>query len=272
MANRLFHIFRNNPQGRETLLQSLYFCKVVETSLIIFIPKHKKFLMCFENNVVSVDLDKSYLTSPETATKHAFELIKKNGITARFLELEDYNTSKIPDIKPNFDFMCCPRSISDLSSKIGLGFIGPRVRHIINSSRSPILLTSPAFKEWQRIAVFLGGSANAVNALKLGLRISRISGFSVDVFTLRKNTTRKSCEKVIENNNLTKETNRRVNKWHLFEKGSFEEYLYQVPHNALAILGASNQSRLKDILFGNKMETIQSTLPNNLLIAGPHYT
>jgi hypothetical protein len=92
------------------------------------------------------------------------------------------------------------------------------------------------------------------------------------VFTIRKNATRKSYEKIIENNNLKKETNRRVNKWHAFKQGDFEENLFQVPHNALVILGTSGHIRLKDIVFGNKMEKIQSTLPNNMLIAGPHYT
>jgi hypothetical protein len=272
VANRLFHIFRNTPQGRETLLQSLYFCKAVETSLVIYIPKNKKFLMYFENNIVQVDLEKSYLSSSETAIKHAIELVKEMGITARFLELENHSASKLPNIKPNFDFMCCPRSISDLSSKIGLGYIGPKVRHIVNSAPFPILLTSQVFKEWQSIAVFFQGSINSVNALKLGLRISRVSGFSVDVFTLKKNATRKSYEKVIEKNNLTKEMNHRVSKWHIFESGSFEENLYQVPHDALVILGASGQHRLKDIVFGNRMEKILSTLPNNLLITGPHYS
>jgi hypothetical protein len=272
VATKLFHIFRNNPQGRETLLQSLYFCKAVEASLLIYIPKNKKFLMYLENDIVQVDLDKSYLTSPETALKHAIELVKKMGLTARFLELENYSTSKLPDIRPNFDFMCCPRSISDLSSKIGLGYIGSRVRQIVNSARFPILLTSPAFKEWQSIAVFLGGSVNAVNAFNLGLRISRVSGLPVEVFTQIENGTRESYEDVIEKNTLEKEMNRRINKWLIFEKGDFEENLYQVPHNALVILGASGKGRLKDIVFGNKMEKIQSTLPNNLLIAGPNYT
>lgn len=228
--------------------------------------------MYFDNNIVQVDLDKSYLKSPETAVKHAIELIKQMGINARFFELENYSTSKLPDIKPNFDFMCCPRCISDLSSKIGLGYIGPKVRQIVNSAHFPVLLTSPTFKEWQSIAVFFGESVNAVNALKLGLRISKVSGFSVDVFTLRKNSTRESYEKVIEKNNLKKETNRRVNNWRIIEKRGFKENLYQVPHNALVILSASGHIRLKDIVFGNKMEKIQSTLPNNLLIAGPHYT
>lgn len=271
MSTQLFHIFRNNPQGRETMLQSLYFCKALETSMVIYIPKHKKFLINFENESVQVDLDNSYLKSPETALKHAIELVKERRIKARFLELENYSASRPPDIQPNFDFMCCPRSISDLSSKIGLGHIGPRVRHIVISAHFPILLTSPTFKEWQSIAVFFGGSANAVNALNLGLRVSRVSGLPIEVFTQMEHATRKSYKEIIEKNNLKKDMKQQVNEWHIFERGSFEENLYQVPHDALVVLGAFGRSLFKNIVFGNKLEKIQSTLPNSLLIAGPNY-
>lgn len=218
MANQLFHIFRNNPLGRETFLQSLYFCKVMQASIVIYIPNHKKFLIYFENNIVQVDLDKSYITSPKTAVRHVNELVKEMSLTATFIKPKTYSASELPDIQPNFDFMCCPRSISDLSSKIGLGYIGPRVRHIVNSAQFPVLLSSPAFKEWQSIAVFFGGSVNAVNALKLGFWISKVSGLPVDVFTQLENLSRESYEKVIEKNNLKKEINRRGNKWHMFEK------------------------------------------------------
>jgi nucleotide-binding universal stress UspA family protein len=271
MASQLFHIFRNNPLGRETFLQSLYFCKVMQASIVIYIPNREKFLMYFENNIVQVDLDKSYITSQKTAKRNVNELVKEIGIKARFIKPKTYTASELPDIQPNFDFMCCPRSISDLSSKIGLGYIGPRVRHIVNSAQFPVLLSSPAFKEWQSIAVFLGGSVNAVNAFNLGLRISRVSGLPVEVFTQIENGTRESYEDVIEKNTLEKEMNRRINKWLIFEKGDFEENLYQVPHNALVILGASGHSVLKTIVFGSKMEKIHSSLPNNLLIVGPNY-
>lgn len=271
MASQLFHIFRNNPLGRETFLQSLYFCKVMQASIVIYIPNREKFLMYFENNIVQVDLDKSYITSQKTAKRNVNELVKEIGIKARFIKPKTYTASELPDIQPNFDFMCCPRSISDLSSKIGLGYIGPRVRHIVNSAQFPVLLSSPAFKEWQSIAVFFGGSVNAVNALKLGLRINRVSGIPIDVFTQMENETRESYEKVIDKNDLKKEMNRQVNEWHLFEKRSFQENLYKVPHDALVVLGAFGHSVLKTIVFGSKMEKIHSSLPNNLLIVGPNY-
>jgi len=272
LAARLFHVFRNNPFGRETLLQSIYFCKKVGASLLVYIPKHKKFSMHFENDIVQVDLDNSYLTSPDTALKNATDVTEKMGIKAKFLDPKHYTTSKLPVIQPNFDFMTCPRSISDLSSKIGLGYLGPRVKRIIESARFPVLITSPAYKEWDTLAVFSDESAKAVNALMLGFRISRASGIRLDVFPQMEEGSRESYEKIIKDKNLQKEISRRVNKWHIFEKGTFEENLYEVPHDALVILGAYGHSLIKDIFFASKMEKIQSILPNNLLIVGPNYT
>ena len=272
MDKQLFHIFRNNPLGRETLLQSLFFCKIIGASPVIYIPSHTKLLMYFENDVVQIDLDGSYLTSPATAKMNATELAEQAGIEPRFLDPKHFTASTLPDIQTNFDFMCCPRSISDLSSKIGLGYIGPRVRRIVKSAHFPVLITSPVYKEWKSIASFFGGSANAVNALKLGLRLSRICGLPLDVFTQTERGSREAYEKVIETENLKEEMDRYVNKWHFFESGVFEENLYQVPHDALVTLGAYGHGLIKNIFFGSKMEQIQSTISNNFLIVGPNYT
>ena len=228
--------------------------------------------MYFENDVVQVDLDNSYLTAPETALKHATELVEQTGIEPRFLNPKHYTASTLPDIQTNFDYMCCPRSVSDLSSKIGLGYIGPKVRRIVKSARFPVLIASPVYKAWKSIMVFFGGSANAVNALKLGFRMARISGLPLDIFTQMEKASREKYETVIQSENLKEEMNRYLNKWHFFEGGLFEENLYKVPHDALVILGAYGHGLIKTILFGNKMERIQSTVSNNLLIAGPNYT
>ena len=59
MNKQLFHIFRNTPLGRETFLQSLYFCNMTGVTPVVYIPEHTKFLMYFENDVVQVDLDDS---------------------------------------------------------------------------------------------------------------------------------------------------------------------------------------------------------------------
>ena len=272
MENRLLHIFRNNPFGRETLLQSIYFCNKVGAFPVIYIPKTTKFLMYFDNDVVQVDLDKSYLVSPETALKRATELVEQEGISARFLDPKHYTASTLPDIHTNFDYMCCPRSISDMSSKIGLGYIGPRVRRIVRSARFPVLITSPVYKEWKSISVFFGGSANAIKALRLGFHIARASGIQLDVFTQTEKFSKEDYQQMIKDRNLQEEMDLYVKQWHFFENRVFEENLYDVPHDALVILGAFGHGVIRNFVFGSKMEKIQSTISNNLLIAGPNYT
>ena len=272
MENRLLHIFRNNPFGRETLLQSIYFCNKVGASPVIYIPKTTKFLMYFDNDVVQVDLDKSYLISPETAIQRATELVEQGGISARFLDPKHFTASTLPDIHTNFDYMCCPRSISDMSSKIGLGYIGPRVRRIVKSARFPVLITSPVYKEWKSIAVFFGGSANAIKALRLGFHIARASGIQLDVFTQTEKFSKEDYQQMIKDRNIEEEMDLYVKQWHFFENRVFEENLYDVPHDALVILGAYGHGVIRNIVFGSKMEKIQSTISNNLLIAGPNYT
>jgi len=272
MNKQLFHIFRNTPLGRETFLQSLYFCNMTGVTPVVYIPEHTKFLMYFENDVVQVDLDESYLTGPETAEKHAADLLEDSGIKPHFLKPRNFTASTLPDIKTDFDFMCCPRSISDLSSKIGLGYIGPRVRRIVQAARFPVLLTSPVYKPWNSITVFFGGSQNAVNAFKLGLRINRKSGLPIELFTRIEAGTAEDYRKALEKAGLKKELAENVRDWHFFEEGRFEDNLYEVPHDTLVVLGAYGHGLIRDFVFGNKMERIQSTISNNMLIAGPKYS
>lgn len=272
MDLQLFHIFRNTPLGRETLLQSLYFCNSVGASPLIYIPQHTKFLMYFDNDVVQIDLDNSYLTAPDTAIEHATELVEAAGLKPRFYEPKNYTATTLPDVTTKFDFMCSPRTISDLASKIGLGYIGPRVRRIVKSARFPVLITSPVYKPFNSITVFFGGSTNAVNALRLGCRISRATGMTMNVFTqIEKGRRQEDYEKIIDKNELGSEVERHVNRWDLFDTGTFEDNLYHVSHDALAVVGAYGHNIVRDIMFGSKMELIQSTISNNFLVVGPAY-
>ncbi|WP_319404657.1 universal stress protein [uncultured Desulfosarcina sp.] len=272
MAQKLLHIFRNTPLGRETLLQSIYFCQKMGVLPTIYIPEFTKFLMYFENEVVQVDLDPSYLNDPDTAATHAEQLLQKAKIKPELLTPKNYTASTLPDIPTSFEFMCCPRSISDLSSKIGLGYIGPRVRRIIQAARFPVLITSPVYKPWQNVAVFFGGSANAVNALRLGIRIAKATGMRLDIYTQVGGKKPSEYRAVVQEKGLEKPLESILGQWKFFEKGRFEDNLYEVPHDALVVLGAYGHGIIRDIMFGSMMEKIQSTISNNLLIAGPRYT
>ena len=278
METTIFHVFRNTPLGREILLQSLYFCQQTDASIAIYIPKHTRFLMYYDNDVVQVDLDRSYLTQPSTAESHARELAGEMGIEPRFLKPRNFTASTLPDMPVDFDFMCCPRSISDLSTKISLGHIGPKVRRIINAAHFPILMPSALFKEWQSITAFFGGSENSVKALKLGLHLSRMAGIPLDIFTHAGKCSKKGSKsketfiKILKKAGLEKIVDDKVRQWYFFDEGKFEHNLYSVPHNALAVLGAYGHGVVQDVLFGSTMEMIQTVLPNTLLIAGPNYT
>jgi nucleotide-binding universal stress UspA family protein len=192
-------------------------------------------------------------------------------VEPRFFTPRHHTASTLPDVSTDFDFMCCPRSISDLSSKIGLGYIGPRVRRIVQSARFPVLITSPVYKPWGSVAVFFGGSANAVKAFRLGLRVSQNAGVPLRLFTQAENRSRQEYEEVLRGEGLLQDIKERVQEWTVFEDGGFEENLFSVPHDALVVLGAYGHGLIRDIVFGSKMEKIQSVISNNLLIVGPHY-
>ena len=253
-------------------MQSIHFCKLLECSIEIYIPQSTRFLMYFENDVTQVDLDSSYLTAPDTAREHALDLVTQAGLTPEFFEPKNYTASTLPDIPTDYDFMCCPRSISDLSSKIGLGYIGPRVRKIVQSAHFPVIITNGVFKPWTSIAVFFGGSINAVKSLKLGLRIARKIGFGLNLITQVEHRKADHYERIIKENHLQAEVDQHVQHWFRFESNNLEENLYAIPHDALAVLGAYGHGLIKEIVFGSKMEKIQSTIPNNLLIVGPNFT
>ena len=59
MQANLFHVFRNTPLGRETLMQSIYFCRLLDVGLTLYIPDSVRFMMYFDHDAVQVDLDQS---------------------------------------------------------------------------------------------------------------------------------------------------------------------------------------------------------------------
>ena len=264
----LLHVFRNTPLGRETLMQSIYFCKTVDIGLDVYIPDALSFMMYFTDEAVQVDLDRSYLTDPETAEEHARLLAEEVGLQPRFLNPKHRTTQDLPDVPTHCQFMSCPRSISDLSSKIGLGYIGPKVRRIVQSAHFPVLMTSAAFKPWKSVMVLFGGSESACKALEFGLQIAERSGLPLDLFIQMERKEFYYYEQIHEAG-LEKALNERVRHRHHFENGAFIENLYSVPHDALVLLGAYGHGFIQQMLFGSKLETVQNTLTNNMLVSGP---
>jgi hypothetical protein len=250
-------------------MQSAYFCRMLDIGLDIYIPEATSFMMYFEQEAVQVDLDRSYLADPDTAQERARAIAAESGLEPHFLRPENRTTGTLPDIPTHYQFVCCPRSISDLSTKIGLGYIGPKVRHIIRAARFPVLMTATVFKPWQSVAVLFGGSESSCNALASGLRIAERAGVPLDVF-VQKEHEAAFYENRLQAAGLEGALNGQVRQWRWFKDGDFAVNLYTVPHNALVLSGAYGHGVIKHVLFGGKLETAQGTLTNNMLLNGPH--
>jgi hypothetical protein len=270
MEDRLLHVFRNTPFGRETLLQSCYFCKTLGVIPHIYIPQATQFLLYFDHDAVQVDLDSTYLAAPKTAQNHADSLAQQSGVKPSYLIPKNFTASQLPDIPTNFNYMTCPRTIGDLSAKLGLGYIGPKVRRIVKSAAFPVLLSSMVFKPWKSIMVFYGGSQNANKALRWGLHMERQSGYPLDMFTYTKNHDKDYFKQQLQDADLLDAVRKNVRTWHETAEGAFEDNLYGVPHDALLIVGAYGHGLVKEMLFGSKMETLQNWMPNNMLLIGPN--
>ncbi len=272
MRNELLHIYRNTPFGRENLLQSIYFCSVLGVRLVIYLPETKKLLMYFRGRPVQVDLDSSYLKDPKTRDIHIRECLEGQDIDYELYRSSEYSASNLADLGTDFDFMSSPRVVSDLSSKIGLGHIGSKVRNLLLSASFPMLIPSQAFKKWNSMTVMFGGSINGVKALQLGIRLSQISGLPLYMFTQAENgKSRNHYEEIIKQRNLWEAFQTTVNRWHFFEKGDLSVNLFAVPHDSLVVMGIFGHGIVKDFFFGSTTEKIQTILPNNMLLLGPKY-
>ncbi len=271
MEAGLLHIFKNTPTGKEIFLQSLYFCRKTGASPIVYIPEFTKFLMYFEDEVMQVDLDASWLCARETARKHAGELLKSSGFEPDFLVPKNFTSSTLPDIPTHFDFMSCPWNIRNFSSAMGRRHKALRVRRMVNAAYFPLLLCSPAYKPWNSITVFFNGSVNSLNALKLGIQIQKNSGLLMDIFTQSEGKSLSEYEDILKKAKLETETKKTLGRWQFFQSGSLEENLYEIPHDALMIIGASGRSLIRDMLLGSFLENLQTLISNTMLIAGPKY-
>jgi hypothetical protein len=271
LNDTMFHVFRNTPFGRETFLQSLDFCQKLDLRLHVYIPKSRKFLLYLGNRALQIELTSAYIRSPSTAEDHVRELIRDDPDRVRFHTPADYSASNLPDITGDFEFMTCPRNISDLSTKISLGHIGSKVRQILFNATFPVLIPNPVFKTWDSISVMFGGSINGIKCLQLGLSIARITGFPLDMFTQAEGRSQQEYRNILEQRGMLQEVDDEVRKWHFFDSGPLEDNLYSVPHDSLVVAGTYGQKNLKGLFFGSTMEKLQSILPNNLLLVSQHF-
>ncbi|MFP3999975.1 MAG: universal stress protein, partial [Desulfobacterales bacterium] len=103
------------------------------------------------------------------------------------------------------------------------------------------------------------------------IAFTHISGLPLDVFTQEEKRKQKEYEQSVQEAGLASEMEKYVRNWRIFESGQFEENLYEIPHDALIVIGAYGHGLIRELLFGNTMEMVQSVCPNSMLIVGPNY-
>ncbi len=271
MNSRLLHIFRNSPMGRENLMQSAYFCdNQFGLSLTVYIPVSTQFIVHFEAGSVAVDLDGSYTRYPATAQAHAEEVLQGFKCSFGFHTPTEFATGKLPVMPTDWAVMACPRVLSDQSGRIGLGHVGPKVRSLVKHAPFPVFIPSMSFKPWKSVTIFFGGSALGAVAVKEGMAIARLAQVPFTIHTQLAGVTRKDCEDRLGEAGILGQLRSQDAQWRVLDEGSFEENLYAVPHDSLVVVGAAGDKLMKELIFGSKLETIQATLPNPLVVVGPN--
>ena len=271
MQNQMFHVFRNSPLGRENLLQAAYFCeKEFGLSLVVYVPTHTRFLMRFETAEVMVDLDRSYVQYPGTAREHAEAVLADFKIEHSFYSPSELADSNLPVVPVEWGLMSCPRVISQQSSRIGLGHIGPKVRGIAKHAPFPVFIPGLAYKPWTRVSVFFGGSQLGALAVSQGIALARLARAPFTVFTQLDGTSRQECEQTLAEAKVLDHVRAEDGSWRIFDRGTFEENLYAVPHDSLVVVGAAGHRLMTELIFGSKLETVQAILPNPLVVVGPN--
>ncbi len=265
MNSPLLHVFRNTPFGRETLLLSAYSCQKLQLPLDIYLPKEKRFLFYFDADVVQIDLDSSYLRDKGSARQHAEELIESFSLQHRFISPCSQTATGLPDLQTNFSLMTCPRSMSDVTGRIGLGHIGPKVRRILQLAPFPVLLPSAAYKPWNKLTVLYGGSPLAAVSVRLAMQLQKRCHLPMQIISVGD---RPSLEKALESQGLIEQVH--SCDWRVFPGSSLNDHFFEIPHDALVVLGAYGHGPIKALL-GSSMEMVQSQLPNPLLVVGPRY-
>ncbi len=271
MQGEMLHVFRNTPFGRESFLQSLYTSKLLSYHLRIYIPKVREFLLYFPLTVMTVELDHAFLRDPATAEAHARSLIREAGADASFFVPKQFTAETLPDIPVDFSLMTCPRTLTDLSTKIGLGYLGPKVRQLIQNAEFPVLIPTPVFKAWKQVVVFFGGSHNAGLALRVGRGIARKTGFPLKIATIGEGRSREDYLRDLESYAAREAVETGEVEWLFFEGGKLEHNLYDIPHDALLVIGAYGHGPVKEVVFGSMMERVHTILPNSMVVVGPHY-
>jgi nucleotide-binding universal stress UspA family protein len=269
MRRTLLHVYRNTALGRETLLQSAYFCQKTGCKLGIYIPRASQVLMYFKHSVATIGLDSSYLRAPDSAESRAAEIADEFDVTVEMLEPTGYTATDLPNLDGEFGYMACPRSMSERTTKIRFGHLGPRVRAVVRAAPFPVLLPTPVFKPWHSVVACFGGSENSLRAISRALQLSKSAQVPLSLFTHAEGQSREDYEKLLEGSEVHDKIVSGEVEWTFSDSGALAESLFDIPRDTLVVSGAYGAGVVREALFGSKLEAIQTEVPNNLLVVGP---
>jgi nucleotide-binding universal stress UspA family protein len=269
----LFHIYRNTPLGRENLLQSAYLCdRLGSTTLHLYCPSATQAIIYFSHGPVTVTLDGSYIHGKETARAEARDILSGTGVKYDYFEPKDFTADTIVDLPAEWSMMACPRVISESSGRIGLGRLGPKVRAIVKAAPFPVFIPCGAYKPWTSVTAFFGGSAVGLRAVEVGVDIAERTGMPLTVVTQVVDPAHGDrCRQALADAEVLDKIEHTEDwSWQRFETGTLEDNLMRVAHDSLVVVGAAGDSLIRELIFGSKLELIQTTLPNPIVVVGPN--
>lgn len=267
----MLHIYRNSPLGRENLMQSAYFCKKhFGLSLEVYIPTSPQFSITLGADDFLIQLDVSYTQYPQSAKQRVAATLEAAECPYLLISPPEGDARAVPHLPGAWTIVSCPRVISEALTPIGLGHIGPKVRSLVKSATFPMFIPCLTYKPWTNVTAFFGGSPLGVLVVKEALAIARLSQVPARIHTQLDGITKEECEKALSDAGILGAISGSDVTWRVYERGDLVENLYDVPHDSLAVVGAAGHHVIRELVFGSKLEAIQSTLPNPLVVVGPN--
>jgi len=263
---RVLHVFRNTPQGRETLLGAAQLCRASRMQLHVYIPAEPRFTLQLDADLLEIPLDRSYNSDPDTARGHAEAALHTGGITPHWVEASHNLASTMPVVQGRFHVMSCPKSLSTPSpSPLPVG-LGSRVRRLVRSAPFPLLIPTAPHIPWNSVTVFFAGSQHAVRALLWARVIAESAGLPIQIITHDEPGAARDAERALESNDLLESLGPR---WKVVDSPSFTSLLWEVPRESLVVAGAFGRTGVKAQILGSRTEAMIAHLPNPLFLVGP---
>lgn len=263
---RVLHVFRNTPQGRETLLGAAELCHATRSQLHVYLPGEPRFTLQLDADLIEVPLDRSYTLDPETARRHAEEALERTGVTAHWVEPSHRLASTMPVIQARFHVMSCPRSLSTPAPSPLPVTLGSRVRRLVRSAPFPLLIPTAPHLGWSRVTAFFAGSKHALRALLWARDIASNAGVPLEILTHAERGAVRQAERALKESGLEESLGPH---WRVLEAPAFTSLLWEVPRESLVVAGAFGRSGVKAQFLGSRTEAMLAHLPNPLFLVGP---